>query len=289
MTQRLPPASCSVVCYNNPAPQLERVLASVTASLPSIRPYVVDNSARPALAPVARRHGAHYSHLPHNPGYGSGHNHAIGEALAHGSAYHFVLNPDIYIAAGDLGAMLQFMERHRDVGLMSPRVHYPDGRLQPLCKLLPNPADMLLRRLLPALHRGSGRQALYELHHSGYDRLMDVPALSGCFLLLRTDVIRQVGLFDERFFLYFEDVDLSRRIGRVARTVYFPRLQIVHDYARGSYRQPRLFWHHAVSALRYFNKWGWFRDPERSRVNGRALRLLHRDKTVPGKARDSRR
>ena len=276
MTPPLPPASCSVVCYNNPPPQLDRVLASVTASLPSIRPYVVDNSALPSLAPVARRYGAHYTHLPHNPGYGGGHNHAIGDALARGSAYHFVLNPDIYIAAGDLGAMLRFMERHRDVGLLSPRVHYPDGRLQPLCKLLPNPADMLLRRLLPALHRSSGRQALYELHHSGYNRLMEVPALSGCFLLLRADALRQVGLFDERFFLYFEDVDLSRRIGRVARTMYFPRLQIVHEYTRGSYHQPRLLWHHLVSALRYFNKWGWFRDPERRRVNGRVLRLLHR-------------
>lgn len=280
MTRQLPPASCSVVCYNNPPPQLERVLSSVMASLPSIRLYVVENSALPSLAPVARRYGAHYSHLPHNPGYGGGHNHAIGDALARGSAYHFVLNPDIYIAAGDLGAMLRFMERHRDVGLLSPRVHYPDGRLQPLCKLLPNPADMLLRRLLPALHRSSGRQALYELHHSGYDRLMEVPVLSGCFLLLRADVLRQVGLFDERFFLYFEDVDLSRRIGRVARTMYFPRLKIVHDYTKGSYRQPRLFWHHLVSAQRYFNKWGWFRDPERNLVNRRVLRLLHRHKNT---------
>lgn len=274
MTRRPPPASCSVVCYDNPPQLLDRMLASVTASLPSIRPYVVDNSAHPALAPVARRHGAQYCHLPHNPGYGGGHNHAIGEALARGSAYHFVLNPDIYIAAGDLAAMLAFMERHPDVGLLSPRVHYPDGRLQPLCKLLPNPADMLLRRLLPRLHRSSGRQALYELHHSGYDHPMEVPVLSGCFLLMRADVVRRVGLFDERFFLYFEDVDLSRRIGKVARTMYFPYLQIVHDYARSSYRQPRMFWHHTVSALRYFNKWGWFSDPERVRINRRTLRRL---------------
>lgn len=276
MTSPPPPASCSVVCYDNPAQQLDRVLASVTASLPSIRPYVVDNSARPTLAPVARRHGAHYRHLPHNPGYGSGHNHAIGDALAHGSAYHFVLNPDIYIAAGDLAAMLAFMERHPDVGLLSPRVHYPDGRLQTLCKLLPNPADMLLRRLLPALHRSSARQARYELHQSGYDHLMEVPVLSGCFLLMRADVVRRVGLFDERFFLYFEDVDLSRRVGRVARNMYFPHVRIVHDYARSSYRRPRLLWHHMVSALRYFNKWGWFLDAERVRVNRRALRRLGR-------------
>jgi len=151
-------------------------------------------------------------------------------------------------------------------------VHYPDGRLQPLCKLLPHPLELLVRRFFPLLHRSSGRQARYELHGSGYSRVMDVPALSGCFMLMRVETVARAGLFDERFFLYFEDVDLSRRVGRIARTVFVPHVAVVHDYARGSYRDWRLLWHHMVSAGRYFNKWGWLRDVERDRVNARTVR-----------------
>jgi GT2 family glycosyltransferase len=101
---------------------------------------------------------------------------------------------------------------------------------------------------------------------------MDVPALSGCFMLMRMDAVLRAGLFDERYFLYFEDVDLSRRVGRIARTVFVPHVSIVHDYAKGSYRDWRLLWHHLVAATRYFNKWGWLRDEERDQVNAHALR-----------------
>jgi GT2 family glycosyltransferase len=185
-----------------------------------------------------------------------------------------VLNPDIHFPRNVIGTMLSYMEQYPDVGLLAPRVHYPDGRLQPLCKLLPTPIDLAVRRFLPGLHSCSGRRACYELHGSGYNKAMEVPALSGCFLLVRVETLLRVGLFDERFFLYFEDVDLSRRIGRVARTVFVPHVAIVHDYAKGSYTNWRLLWHHTVSAVRYFNKWGWFLDAERERINARALRTL---------------
>jgi len=267
-------ASCCVVCYNNAPAQVERLLHGVAGSWPRLTLYLVDNSRTEHLRDLAERFGAHYRHQPENPGFSRSHNWALRRALTAGSAYHFVLNPDIHFSGEVIGKLLAFMEQHRDVGLLAPRVHYPDGRLQPLCKLLPHPLDLAVRRFLPVVHRCSGRQARYELHHSGYDRVMDVPALSGSFMLIRTDTLARTGLFDERFFLYFEDVDLSRRIGAVARTVYFPYAAIVHDYGRGSYKNWRLLWHHTVSALRYFNKWGWLRDPERDRINRRALSRL---------------
>jgi GT2 family glycosyltransferase len=266
------PASCSIVCYLSRRDQVERLLASVTTARPDLFLYLVDNSPTDALRPLAARFGARYHHQPHNPGYARAHNWALREAAAAGSTYHFVLNPDIQIPLDGIGKLLAYMEQHSDVGLLAPRVHYPDGRLQPLCKLLPHPLELLVRRFFPLLHRSSGRLARYELHGSGYSRVMDVPALSGCFMLMRLDIVVRAGLFDERFFLYFEDVDLSRRVGRIARTVFVPHVAVVHDYARGSYRDWRLLWHHLVSAGRYFNKWGWLRDEERERVNARALR-----------------
>ena len=265
-------ASCGIVCYHNPPDQVERLLASVTMARPGMLVYLVDNSRTDALRALAGRAGVVYRHQPENPGYARAHNWALRAAAAAGSRYHLVLNPDVQLPLDGIGKLLAYMEAHPDVGLVAPRVHYPDGRLQPLCKLLPHPLELAVRRFFPLLHRSSGRLARYELHGSGYSQVMDVPALSGCFMLMRVETVLRVGLFDERFFLYFEDVDLSRRVGRVARTVFVPHVAIVHDYGRGSYRNWRLLWHHMVSAVRYFNKWGWVRDPERGRINARALR-----------------
>jgi GT2 family glycosyltransferase len=265
-------ASCCIVCYHNPPDQVERLLASVTMARPAMLVYLIDNSRTDALRALAGRAGAVYRHQPDNPGYARAHNWALNAAAAAGSRYHLVLNPDVQLPLDGIGKLLAYMEAHPDVGLVAPRVHYPDGRLQPLCKLLPHPLELAVRRFFPLLHRSSGRLARYELHGSGYSQVMDVPALSGCFMLMRVETVLRVGLFDERFFLYFEDVDLSRRVGRVARTVFVPHVAIVHDYGRGSYRNWRLLWHHMVSAARYFNKWGWVRDPERDRINARALR-----------------
>lgn len=268
----MPPASCSIVCYRSRREQVERLLASVTTARPDLLVYLVDNSPADTLRALAERFGARYRHQPENPGYARGHNLALREAIAARSAYHVVLHPDIQIPLDAIGKLIAWMEQHPDVGLLAPRVHYPDGRLQPLCKLLPHPLELLVRRFFPLLHRSSGRLARYELHGSGYSRVMEVPALSGCFLLMRLETVQRAGLFDERFFLYFGDVDLSRRVGRIARTVFVPHVAVVHDYGRGSYRDWLLLGHHLISAARYFNKWGWLRDEERARVNARTLR-----------------
>jgi len=273
-TGRAAAASCCVVCFHNPQKQVERLLSSITGAHPGMRVYVADNSRTDALRPVAQAFGAQYCHRPDNPGYARAHNWALRAAAQAGSAYHMVLNPDIRLPPEGVGKLLVYMERHPGVGLLAPRVHYPDGRLQALCKLLPHPGDLLMRRFFPLLHRTSGRQARYELHASGYNRVMDVPVLSGCFLLMRVDTVLHAGLFDERFFLYFEDVDLSRRVGRIARTVFVPHVVVLHEYGRGSYRHWPLLLHHLVSAARYFNKWGWLRDEERERVNARTLRAF---------------
>lgn len=266
--------SCSIVSFNHSPADLAGALDSIACCGLPVRLYLVDNSPSPVAAGLAHARGAIYMHLPQNPGFGRGHNFALRDAIAHGNRYHLVMNPDVRFGSDVLPVMIGHLDRHADVGMAAPRVQYPDGRLQRLCKLLPDPLDLALRRFCPGLHRSSGRQARYELHGSGYDRVMDVPVLSGCFMLLRTSVIARAGLFDERFFMYFEDVDLTRRVGRVARTVYFPDVSIVHDYAKGSYRQVGLMCHHIRSAVRYFNKWGWFNDSQRDRINRAALHGL---------------
>jgi GT2 family glycosyltransferase len=101
--------------------------------------------------------------------------------------------------------------------------------------------------------------------------VMDVPFLSGCFMFLRMETIEKVGLFDENIFLYTEDTDLTRRIHKHYRTVFYPEASIYHHNQRGSYKNFVILMHHVFSAIRYFNKWGWFNDTERDHINQRIL------------------
>jgi len=103
---------------------------------------------------------------------------------------------------------------------------------------------------------------------------MDIPYLSGCFMLFRVSALRTVGLFDERFFMYPEDIDITRRMHTEYRTVFYPAATIVHDHARESYKSKRALWIHITNLIKYFNKWGWIRDPERSRINRETLRQI---------------
>lgn len=109
------------------------------------------------------------------------------------------------------------------------------------------------------------------MHFSGYDKVMDVPFLSGCFMFLRMDALREVGLFDERIFLYTEDTDLTRRIHQRYRTIFFPEVTIYHHNQRASYKNFIILLYHVFSAIKYFNKWGWFNDNEREYINQRIL------------------
>jgi GT2 family glycosyltransferase len=203
-------------------------------------------------------------------GYGAAHNIAIRESIYDDVPFHLVINPDIILTRDALDSMLQFIAQHPEVGSLMPRVTYPDGQIQRLCKLLPTPLDVFGRRFLPAQWM-QRRNQTYEMHASGYDRIMNIPYLSGCFMLLRTQAVQQARLFDERFFMYPEDMDLTRRIHRNYLTVFFPHATIIHNHEKASYKSLKMLWIHIVNMCRYFNKWGWFCDKERTLFNQTAI------------------
>jgi GT2 family glycosyltransferase len=90
-------------------------------------------------------------------------------------------------------------------------------------------------------------------------------------MFLRTEAVLEAHLFDERYFMYPEDIDLTRTIHRNWLTIYYPAVTIVHNHAKGSYHSFHLLWIHIVNMCRYFNKWGWFFDPERKEYNRRLM------------------
>lgn len=273
--------NASVVLYNTSAEDLEKAIYSLTRSSLLHELYLIDNSERVSVSDALLRDSRiRYIHTGKNLGYGRAHNIALRRSLADAEKrgvprYHLVMNPDVYFSGEVLERLYSFMESNPDVGLVMPKVLFPDGRVQYLCKLLPTPFELFRRRFLSFLREfNERRDEIFELRFTGYDKPMEVPYLSGCFMFLRVEALRTVGLFDERFFLYFDDLDLSRRIFQKFRCVYYPGVQIYHVWKRGSYHSKRLLFYHILDALRYFLKWGFFRDRERREINERILRAL---------------
>lgn len=261
----------SIVTYHTDSDELRRCLASLTS--PAIgRIIIIDNGAEPRIGAIAAREGSRVEyHASANVGYGAAHNRAIRRAMELGADYHLVLNSDVCFEPQVIDRLLDVLDRRPEVGQLQPRVVYPDGRLQYTVRLLPTPLDVFARRFLPGcLFRGrNDRYTLKVLDHS---REMNPPSHQGSFMLLRMSSLHDVGLFDERYFMYPEDIDLTRRMHRRYTTLYYPAETIVHDHRAGSYHSLRLLWIHCVNMIRYFNKWGWFIDRERREVNRRLLR-----------------
>lgn len=250
--------------------------------------YVVDNSAAPLQHELFRHSRVRYVFAGRNLGFGAAHNRALA-LLDWQSDAHLFLNPDIRFSPEVLPVLARRLAEDANIGAVMPRVEYPNGELQRLCKLLPTPIDLTLRRFIPSHVLRARINHRYELHDLPQDRRCDIPSLSGCFLLVRTTVLRALNGFDERYFMYLEDVDLVRRVGDCARTVYEPAVKVTHAYAKGSYYNKKLLGYHLKSAVLYFNKWGWFFDAARSRRNQETIRTIRATLSTEEAAASSRR
>ena len=262
----------SIVLYKNDPKIASKTIESFFNTPLKVFLYLIYNSPDDSLKILAHyTNNLEYVFVNKNIGFGAGHNIAIRKAI-NNAKYHLVLNPDIYFNNGVLEEIFSFMENNHDVGLLMPKILYPDGRIQYLCKMLPTPLDIFLRRFLPFKKIIEKRNERYELRFTGYDRIMNVPYLSGCFMFLRNSVIKEIGAFDERFFMYFEDTDLTRRIHRKYKTIYFPYVSVFHCYGKESYKKFKILLIHIMSTFIYFNKYGWFFDQERKDIN---FKLIH--------------
>lgn len=230
--------------------------------------YLLDNSeAREVYLKTVIKHSKlRYMHMPSNLGYGRAHNVALRESAYRRIDLHLVMNSDIRVKAEDIDAMHDWMMVNPQVGQLMPKVLNPDGTQQYLAKRLPTPLDVFGRRFLPAWLMAK-RNKRYELRDKDLERPINAPYLSGCFMLLRTQAAVEAGLFDERYFMYPEDIDLTRSIHRNWLTLYYPEWTIVHAHAQASYKNKHMLRIHIQNMCRYFNKWGWLFDRERRLFN----------------------
>ncbi|MDO8272454.1 MAG: glycosyltransferase [Gammaproteobacteria bacterium] len=192
-----------------------------------------------------------------NVGYGRGHNLSISAA---NTDYHLILNPDVTLAQDALGLGLRYMMQNPAVAALSPAVHDGEGHKQYVCKRFPSVLDFLLRGFAPAAVRRAfeRRLAHYEMRElSEQEPSTGIPIISGCFMLFRTSVLRSVGGFDARYFLYFEDFDLSLRVHDKGTLAYLPTMHITHlggDSASKGLRHIGMF---VRSGILFYNTHGW--------------------------------
>jgi GT2 family glycosyltransferase len=226
----------SIVLYNTQKEELDNLLDCINRLAVDII-YIIDNSSNDRFRFLEKQFANTRYIYSKNVGYGAAHNIALQEALDAGSNFHLILNPDIRFNSDIIPVLVSYMQNNEDVAYILPKVIYSDGTCQYLCKLLPTPFDLIFRRFMPKrgfFHKINDR---YILKNSGYNKIFNPPCLSGCFMFLRMTIIKEYHLFfDERFFMYCEDIDFIRRLHRISKTIYLPDVSIIHDHAKESYK-----------------------------------------------------
>ncbi len=248
--------SLSVVTYNNDE-CIEKMLDSLYGHTKgvSFHLYVINNGSEGSIDIVKNK----YDNLTviqneKNIGFGSAHNKILDKI---NSKYHIIINPDIFIDYDVVKAMADYMDSNDDIGIIAPMVKYPDGRIQILPKRDPKFKYLLSRRI--SLDFLKKYRDEYEMAERGADDTYDIEFASGCFMFIRTEMLKKVCGFDERFFLYFEDADLSRKIRRFARVQYNPQFYVYHSWQRAGANNLRLFFIQVLSMFKYFAKWKAYR------------------------------
>jgi hypothetical protein len=170
------------------------------------------------------------------------------------------LNTDLCWSAGTFETMLAWLEGQPEVVMAVPAIHDPAGAPQRLCKRDPTVLALLSRRFLPKALKPTWLRrydAAYVMTERDLASSFDVPYLSGCCMLIRRQDFEAVGGFDEHFFLYLEDADITRRLRQRGRCVHLPVAEVCHNWGRGNHRSLRLTAVNLHSAWIYFRKWGW--------------------------------
>lgn len=243
-----------IVTYNN----MKTIKAAVDSVLEFTNPetfrlYVVDNGSTDGTPDFIRKNYPDVCLIETNTnvGFGTGHN-VVMPMIE--SEYHIVINPDIVIRDKAIEKIVEFMDNNKDIGVVSPKICFPDGREQILGKRAPHLKYLVASRMRDEKNPSKLLKE-YAMLDCDLTKVTDIDVATGCFVVFRTALFKELKGFDEKFFMYFEDFDISRRAGKISRVVYYPNATIYHVWGRESKRNTKLMIIHIKSMLRYFAKW----------------------------------
>ena len=238
--------SAAIVSYNCG----EKTLAAAKSILehtkhPDFKLYIIDNNSddKTLLKDIK---GATLIENKENSGFGGGHNKVLELPLG---KYHAIINPDIQINEDVLKKLTDIMEENPDIVMLTPKILNPDGSEQYLPKRNPNLKYIFLGRLSHKI------RAEYTRAGETFKKPTDIDFCTGCFFVIRSEIFKKIGGFDERFFMYMEDADLSREAKKYGRVVYCPNIEVTHIWERASAKSLKAFLMHITSVFKYLLKW----------------------------------
>ena len=249
-----------LVAYHPSPLEVEQLQACLAELPPEVGYAVVVNDHQPG-EPVEQLAAGADLFLTNrdNPGYGRAVNRLV-VRLGQLPPYIGVLNTDLSWQPGTFEQLLAWLHQHPQVNLAVPQILDEAGTPQKLCKHHPTVLGLFSRRFLPDWLKPRWLKRYdrwYVMADQNYQEVFEAPYLSGCCMLIRSEAFRRAGGFDERYFLYLEDADLTRSLARDGRCVHLPVAGVVHGWGRGNYRNLGLMAVNLASAWHYFRKWGW--------------------------------
>ncbi len=245
----------SIVCYQQDFNVLKKAIDSVISNHKISKIYIIDNSPRDSLKKFLTSYESKVKYLfvNKNIGFGSGHN-LILKKIQSFSNYHLVLNPDTYFKSSILDKLVKELANNREVSLIAPKVLYPDDTFQYTVRKYPSIFEMFLR-FFRIQNSFTDRR---EYRNENLEASFFPDFIYGSFMLFKTEDFLEIGGFDERYFLYMEDVDICKKIDKIGKKkMYYPHVHIYHVLKKGSSKNLKLFMRHTISMVKYFLKWGF--------------------------------
>ena len=236
--------SASIVIYNEKKETLKKAVDSFLALDLEKELVLVDNSEHNLLKEFCESFtNVTYIHSGNNIGFGSAHNLAF-NSLSQKSDVHVVINPDVYFDKS-IQELILWTKESDNISLSVPKVYFPDGTYQNTVRKIPKAITLFKRKL---------NIKSDEFQESDFSKISEIPFAHGCFFVFKTDVYKKISGFDERFFMYMEDIDIFIKAKEFGKTVLHPEYKIYHEYRKGSSKNRKLFLFHIQSAIKFFSK-----------------------------------
>ena len=247
----------SIVLFKESLSDLHKTIDSFLHLPFNKKLYLIDNTATRFYEYVFVNKDIEYIAVENNIGFGSAHN-KITNKIKSLSKYHLILNPDVSFREEVIPNLIIELEKDENLSMIAPKVLFPNGIHQYSCRRYPSVQELLARRffLLKRIFKFTIFKGTYR------DKNLNKPFfaeyITGCFHLYKTDDFVALNGFDERYFLYMEDVDICKKIDKLGKKkLYFPQEEITHVLKQGSSKSLKLFIIHTSSAIKYFLKWGF--------------------------------
>ena len=245
--------TASIVIYRENFKVLEKAMGSFLDSTLSKKLYIIDNSPSNEFKNKIQNDSVEYIYSNKNIGFGKGHN-SILHKLTSENKYHLILNPDVSFHPEILEKLVLKMESNESFSMIAPRVLNSNNELLHTARRYPSLFELIFR-FLGIFKKFTIRG---EYKNQNHKEPFSPDFVQGSFMLFKTEDLLRLEGFDERYFMYMEDVDICRKIDLSGkRKLYFPATEIIHTHRKGSSKEFRLFFIHISSIIKYFMKWGF--------------------------------